>query len=74
MDKKYLFRRDSKKIYGESCIFIGANGESPLCFQAEKILRVYDAINNRDYIENIDFEFKNNRFYRLNNSSMPFLP
>ena len=27
-----------------------------------------------EYIENVDFEFKNNRFRRLKGSSMPFFP
>ena len=74
MDSKYLPGRNQKKIYGESCIFIGTAGEAALCFQAEKILRVYNAVNGKEYIENVDFEFKNNRFRRLKGSSMPFFP
>ncbi len=69
-----LWNRDTRRVNGESCIFAGSD-EAGMLFPAEKILRVFQPSEGKEYLPEKDFAFTpgENVIRRTAGSSMPFL-
>lgn len=69
-----LWNRNTRRVNGESCIFAGSD-EAGMLFPAEKILRVFQPSEGKEYLPEKDFTFTpgENVIRRTAGSSMPCL-
>ena len=69
-----LWNRNTRHVSGESCIFAGSD-EAGMLFPVEKILRVFQPSDGREYFPEKDFIFTpgGRVICRAAGSSMPFL-